>query len=161
MLQAMSLVTSEFVDRVAFYANVWWPARTLVADAVEKRFEIWEGGRIISFCNGGCPWKEHFFELEKEQNIEGQILFCLFEDATNGSWRVAAVPVEDQSFVSRMKLKEDWCALRDQELSDKSEIEGCIFVHAAGFIGGNKTKSGALQMAIKTIEACKSNSNGV
>jgi uncharacterized UPF0160 family protein len=26
-------------------------------------------------------------------------------------------------------------------------IPGCIFVHANGFIGGNKTKEGALAMA--------------
>ena len=157
----MSLVGSEFVDRVMFYANVWWPARALVSEAIEKRFKVSKCGRIISFDKGGCPWKEHLFELEKEQNIEGQILFTLFEDDTNKSWRVCAVPVEDQSFVSRMKLKEDWCALRDQELSEKSKIEGCVFVHAAGFIGGNKTKEGALQMAIKTIEANQSSTNGV
>jgi len=153
--KAMSLVGAEFVDRINFYSNVWWPARSLVADAIEKRFETWEGGKIISFDNGGCPWKEHFFELEKDQNIEGDILFCLFEDETNKEWSVAAVPVEDQSFVSRMKLKEDWCALRDNELSEKAGIEGCVFVHATGFTGGNKTKEGALQMAIKTIEANK------
>ena len=88
-------------------------------------------------------------------------MFLLFEDVTNKSWRVCTVPVEDQSFVSRMKLKGDWCALRDQELSEKSEIEGCVFVHAAGFIGGNKTKEGALKMALKTIEANQSNKNGV
>ena len=57
----MSLVGSEFVDRVQFYANVWWPARSIVADAMEKRFEVYKNGRIISFDNGGCPWKEHFF----------------------------------------------------------------------------------------------------
>ena len=156
----MSLVGTEFIDRVQFYANVWWPARSVVADAVEKRFEVSKGGRIISFDNGGCPWKEHFFELEKEQNIEGQVLFCLFEDANNKTWRVAAVPVEDESFVSRLKLKEDWCALRDQELSKKSQIQDCIFVHASGFIGGNKTKAGALEMAIKTIAAHENKSNG-
>ena len=60
-----------------------------------------------------------------------------------------------------MKLKGDWCALRDQVLSDKAQIDGCVFVHAAGFIGGNKTKKGALQMAINTIESNKANINGV
>ncbi len=25
------------------------------------------------------PWKEHLYELEKEQGIEGQIKFCLYE----------------------------------------------------------------------------------
>ena len=36
----------------------------------------------------------------------------------------------------------------------------CIFVHASGFIGGNKTKAGALEMAIKTIAAHENKSNG-
>jgi hypothetical protein len=28
-------------------------------------------------------------------------------------------------------------------------IEGCIFIHASGFIGGHATKEGAIAMAIK------------
>ena len=156
----MALVRTEFEDRVKFYADVWWPARSLVAAAVEKRFEVSDCGRIIAFDEGGCPWKEHLLNLEDEQNIKGEILFVLFPDDSNKNWRVAAVPVEDQSFVSRMKIKEDWCGLRDQELSEKSKIDGCVFVHASGFIGGNKSREGALQMAIKTINSNQSVTNG-
>ena len=47
----------------------------------------------------------------------------------------------------RLSLPEEWRGLRDEELSVKSGIPNCIFVHATGFIGGNKTKEGALQMA--------------
>ena len=148
----MTLVEKEFTERVKFYEEVWWPARTVVENAIDKRFETWKGGRIISFDNGTCPWKEHLYDLEREQGIEGEILFCLFEDDANKTWRVAAVGVEGQIFVSRLKLNEEWCALRDQELSEKSGIDNCVFVHASGFIGGNKTKEGALQMAMKTIE---------
>ena len=85
------------------------------------------------------------------QGLEGQILFALFTDP-NGMWRVSAVGVKDQKFESRMKLFSEWCALRDDELVAKSGIEGATFVHAAGFIGGNKTREGALAMAAKTIE---------
>jgi len=46
-----------------------------------------------------------------------------------------------------------WRGLREEEVSKASGIDGCIFVHANGFIGGNKTREGALQMAIKSIEA--------
>ena len=86
------------------------------------------------------------------KGLEGEILFALFTDS-NGMWRVMAVPVKDQQFESRLKLHEDWRALRDDDLCQKSAIQGCTFVHAAGFIGGNKTKEGALEMATKTIEA--------
>ena len=60
--------------------------------------------------------------------------------------------IATQKFESRMKLFPEWCALRDDELVAKSGIDGATFVHAAGFIGGNKTREGALAMAAKTIE---------
>ena len=53
----------------------------------------------------------------------------------------------------RLSLLEEWRGIRDQALSDLSGIEGCIFVHASGFIGGNKTKEGALEMARRTMQA--------
>ena len=36
----MALTGSEFVDRVKYYSEAWWPARNLVEDAVAKRFEV-------------------------------------------------------------------------------------------------------------------------
>ena len=35
--------------------------------AIEKRFDIHPCGRIIEFASGGCPYKEHLYELEEEQ----------------------------------------------------------------------------------------------
>ena len=58
-------------------------------------------------------------------------------------------------FNSRLAIREDWRGLRDQDLEEKSGIEGTIFVHASGFIGGCKTKEGAMKMALLTIEASK------
>ena len=152
--KALDLVWPEFHDRVQFYAQVWWPAREIVAKSLENRFNVHSSGKIILLENGGCPWKEHLYELEEEQGIENEILFVIFTDQ-NGAWRVLAVGVKGEGFKSRMALKEDWRALRDQELSDKSGIEGCIFVHASGFIGGNKTQNGAMEMAIQTMNAAK------
>lgn len=31
-------------------------------------------------------------------------------------------------------------------------IDGCVFCHATGFIGGNKTRDGALEMAVRSLE---------
>ena len=41
--------------------------------------------------------------------------------------------------------------IRDDALSLLSDIPDCIFVHSAGFIGGNKTLKGAMQMAEKAL----------
>ena len=56
-------------------------------------------------------------------------------------------------FIFRLSLLEEWRGVRDAELSEKSGIPGCIFVHAAGFIGGNATYEGALEMAKRTLQA--------
>jgi len=62
------------------------------------------------------------------------------------------VPKTAESFESRKKLPEIWCGLRDQVLSDKSGVAGCIFIHASGFIGGHQTQEGALKLASLALE---------
>lgn len=54
---------------------------------------------------------------------------------------------------SRLPLLEEWRGVRDEALSELSGIKGCIFVHAGGFIGGNKSMEGALEMARRTLQA--------
>lgn len=72
-----------------------------------------------------------------------------------GSWRVQAVPRDPDSFATRKPLPAAWAGLRDAELSEKSGIPGCIFVHAGRFIGGNATYEGALRMAVAAVEAAE------
>ncbi len=68
--RAMDLVRPEFVDRVGYYGRVWWPARSIVAEAVEGRFQVHPSGRVIAFQEGrSCPYKEHLFELEEEKGL--------------------------------------------------------------------------------------------
>ncbi|EDO41185.1 predicted protein [Nematostella vectensis] len=62
------------------------------------------------------------------------------------------VSVRPQSFENRLGLLEEWRGIRDDALSKLSGIQGCIFVHATGFIGGNQTRKGALEMARKTLQ---------
>ena len=58
-------------------------------------------------------------------------------------------------FFNRLSLPEEWRGIRDEALSELSGICGCIFVHAGGFIGGNETREGALEMARKTLNLHK------
>ncbi|CAI5450252.1 unnamed protein product [Caenorhabditis angaria] len=111
-------------------------------------------GRIILIENGGCPWKEHFFEIEAEKNIrDDNITYILFGDSTANSWRVQAIPTDkNASFENRLPLPANWRGLRDEELSKESGIDGGVFVHISGFIGGNLTKEGAILMARKALE---------
>jgi len=73
-------------------------------------------------------------------------LYITFID-TNKTHMVQAVPITKGSFVNRKSLPNPWCGLRDQDLSTVTGIPDCVFAHQNGFIGGNKTADGALEMA--------------
>ncbi|KAI5645851.1 UPF0160 protein C27H6.8 [Phthorimaea operculella] len=153
--KAMTLVGKELVYTVNYLLNVWLPARTYVKDAISKRFEIHESGQILLFTER-FPWKQHLFDLEGEleikRDIKNSILYVIFNDKPN-SWRVQAVPVDVTSFVLRKPLKREWWGVRDEVLSEVSGIEDCIFCHSTGFIGGAKTKEGALKMAVVSLNS--------
>ncbi|XP_077430517.1 MYG1 exonuclease isoform X2 [Vanacampus margaritifer] len=158
--KALALVGDEFLDRLDFYKSSWLPARQVVAEAVNERYKVDPSGQVMEFSQGGCPWKEHLFALEKELQVETPIKYVLYCDQ-NGQWRVQCVPAGLNTFQSRLPLLEEWRGIRDDELSKLSGIEGCVFVHASGFIGGNKTRGGALEMARRTLQAAaKSSANG-
>ncbi|XP_066319242.1 uncharacterized protein [Miscanthus floridulus] len=92
-------------------------------------------------------WKLHLFELEEELKTDPLTKYVLYQDDRSKSWRVQAVGVAPDRFESRKALPEKWRGVRDEELSAETGIPGCVFVHMSGFIGGNKTYEGALEMA--------------
>ncbi|XP_041467211.1 MYG1 exonuclease-like isoform X3 [Lytechinus variegatus] len=150
-LKAVALTGEEFLDRINYYAKVWLPARSVVKTALQDRFNVDACGEIITFPQGGCPWKEHLFELEQVLELDLPIKYVLYPDS-NGAWRIQCVPINKHSFENRLSLPEKWRGIRDEALSEITGIYGCIFVHAGGFIGGNKSKEGALQMARKSLQ---------
>ncbi|KAL0273117.1 UNVERIFIED_CONTAM: hypothetical protein PYX00_005871 [Menopon gallinae] len=144
---AMDFVGREFIDRVQYFIKSWWPARKIVVDAVENRMAVHSSGEIIEL-EQPCPWSAHLQAIEKEKDLVGVIKFVLFKD---DNWRIMAVPLNPGSMQSRLFLLEQWRGLRNEELVKTSGIDGCVFVHAAGFIGGNNTREGAIAMAEKTL----------
>ncbi|KAG6381196.1 GAMM1 protein [Boletus reticuloceps] len=134
---ASRLTGDEFLGRLRYYANAWLPARDIVLATLSARCSEDSNGRILLFQRF-VPWKEHLFQLEAELGIagDGLPLYVVYPDETSGNWRVQAVPVSPDSFVSRKALPEEWRGHRDDYLSKLTGIDGCIFVHASGFIGG-------------------------
>ncbi|XP_058414111.1 MYG1 exonuclease isoform X2 [Diceros bicornis minor] len=112
--------------------------------------EVDPSGEIVELAKGGCPWKEHLYHLESGLSPPVTIAFVIYTDQA-GQWRVQCVPKEPHSFQSRLPLPEPWRGLRDEALDQVSGIPGCVFVHASGFIGGHRTREGALSMARATL----------
>ncbi|ELU42329.1 GAMM1 protein [Rhizoctonia solani AG-1 IA] len=89
------LTGTEFLGRLDYLANAWWPARDLVLHALEARTQVDPSGRIIAF-EQFAPWKEQ------------KPIYVLYPDETGGNWRIQAVPVSPDSFESRKALPEMW-----------------------------------------------------
>ena len=147
--KAVALTGSEFDDAVKYYGLSWLPARKHVEQALDTAKEVHPSGEILKLpCY--CPWKDHLFELEAERGTSPLPKYALYED-DKGNWRIQAIPLTPSSFENRKPLPAAWRGIRDSALDELSGIEGCIFVHAAGFIGGNKTYEGALAMATQAM----------
>jgi len=152
-LKASALTGEEFYRALDYAAKAWLPARKIVEDAFNAR-SSGPHEQILVF-ESSAPWKEHLFDIEREAQLreDKQILFVLYSEGASGKWRVQAVPKSPESFENRKGLPEPWRGVRDDALSKLTGIDGCIFVHASGFIGGNQTKAGAVEMAVKAISA--------
>ena len=144
----------EFLRDLEFYCKAWLPARDIVHTSYAKRLEYEENGRLLVFDGQSVPWKDHLYTLEEKYVGDAKVLYVLYpEKPTPGAkWRIQAVPVSKDSFESRKPLPEAWRGFRDEKLDDITGVKGGVFVHAAGFIGGNTTFEGAKEMALKALE---------
>lgn len=152
--KAMLVCADEFASKVEHLLLEWLPARSIVAKAYAERTAVHGSGQILQL-QGYCPWASHLYDLEVKAREGKQtppplVMYVVFPDS-GGSYRVQAVAEAPGSFVSRKALPAPWRGIRDDKLSLLSDIPDCIFVHAAGFIGGNKTLKGAMQMAEEAL----------
>lgn len=146
---AMELVGKEIKDRLNGLVKVWVPARNIVANAIDNAMKIDQSGEII-YVTPFCPWKDHLEIIENERNMTGKLKYVIYNDSN--FWRLQCVPINTGGFGNRLSLPEPWRGLRDEELCKIAGIDGCTFVHASGFTGGNVSQEGVVLMARKALD---------
>ncbi|CAG7920401.1 unnamed protein product [Penicillium olsonii] len=168
--RASTMIGNAFARKMHHACTSWMPARTTVGSAYASRKEVHPSGRIMVLPQGGVPWKEHLYNFEaeasgsKEIDADAQVYYVLYPENANADakWRIQCVSVNESSFESRKPLPESWRGVRDQDLdgvmaaeaekNGQSKIpEGAVFAHASGFIGGHKTREGAMAMAERSL----------
>ncbi|CZR60426.1 related to MYG1 protein [Phialocephala subalpina] len=153
-LVASARMGEEFSRDLDYYTRSWLPARDIVHTAYANRLQYDPSGRVLVFDGQSVPWKDHLYTLEAQGDGDAKVLYVLYPEKPrpDAKWRIQCVPVSKDSFQSRKPLPEAWRGFRDEKLDEISGINGGVFVHAAGFIGGNKTFDGAKAMAIKALD---------
>ncbi|KAI6092155.1 metal-dependent protein hydrolase [Hypoxylon rubiginosum] len=152
-ITASKRIGEEFSLDLDYYAKAWLPARAIVQEAYQKRLQFDPEGRIMVLEGQAVPWKDHLYTLEEQEGTDKKVLYVLYPEkpVPGAKWRIQAVPVTKDSFQSRKALPEPWRGARDEQLDEVSGIPGGVFIHASGFIGGNKTFDGAKAMAAKAV----------
>lgn len=142
------LAVSYFIDEffkvlIHDLFSKWLYQRKLVYTNIKEYIDTNKKDRILEFDSWVLD--EHILETEEELNLHNHFLFSIYKDDSGKEvcYKVRTIPKEN--FVNRKSLltKEDF---------EKKGVKGCIFVHKNLFIGSNKTKDGAIQMALLSIE---------
>lgn len=107
-------------------------------------YEAAEDKRLL-VLETGMPWKNVVFSHDLP------VLFAI-SPASNGNWMVDTVPPEPGSFAQRLPLPEGWAGLQAEALADASGVEDAVFVHMRRFVGGAKSRAGAIALAQKALE---------
>ncbi|MCD5381516.1 MAG: MYG1 family protein [Candidatus Pacebacteria bacterium] len=73
----------------------------------------------------------------------------VFKSESSGEvrWKAETVPVDYNTFDSRVDFPAEWGGLRDEELVEASGIEDAVFCHKGNFLFVAKTKEGAIAAA--------------
>lgn len=167
-MKATKVAQAELEDHARYLINDWLPARSYVQNAFDERFNNHASGQII-VLERWCPYMEHLFEIEESTpDLPAPILFCLYPSGVESSnlpassitWKVQAISVKDKVFQSRLPLAANLRGLSGPKLNEAANIPGVqdlIFVHATGFLGGAKSKSSCIELAVYTMEASSDN----
>lgn len=147
--KAKDYVGKEFLDKILYYTTSWLPARDIVEEALRNASKVHPSGEIIELSSP-CPWKEHLFDLEEENCGKVLVKYVLMQDKKD-DWRVICVPRKPGSFICRKFLHKDWRGLRSEKITELCGIKDATFCHVTGFIGGAKSRDGALEMAVQSL----------
>jgi uncharacterized UPF0160 family protein len=137
-MQAADLVAGVLARRVDGLR-----AKHLAQAKVLAAHEAAEDPRLL-VLETGMPWKNVVFSHDLP------VLFAI-SPASNGNWMVDTVPPEPGSFAQRLPLPEAWAGLQSDALARVSGVADAVFVHVRCFVGGAKTRSGAIAMASKAL----------
>ncbi len=106
---------------------------------VKLAYENTEDKRIV-LLDRAYPW-QGFLSKTKDA------LYVVKPKSVGTDWEVECVRSDVHGFANRKPLPESWRGYRDQDLVEKTGVEGSVFCHNGGFIAVTETREGALALA--------------
>ena len=110
---------------------------TAMQDALDKNTRIIRLERYYK-------WKPAYFSSGGATHPTQFILM----PGVEGTWRIVAIPPEENSFAQKQSLPEAWAGLTGEALSQETGVPGAVFCHKNRFIAVFETE----QIAIETMK---------
>ncbi len=113
------------------------------------KVEMDKKGKVMIF-DESMPWIDSFFELDGDKHPAEFLVM-----PSGSQWKLRGIPPSyDKRMQVRVPMPKEWAGLIDDELKEKSGIQGAIFCHKGRFISIWKTKEDALK-ALEQIQGRK------
>lgn len=137
-LQASTLVDGVLRRRiVALRGRLDAENRIVAAHAASRDPRILE-------LDWGMPWKSAVFSHMLP------VIYAVYP-VSNGNWMVDTMPPEPGSFEQRLPLPQAWAGLQGNALAEASGVPDAVFVHVRRFVGGARSREGALELARRAV----------
>lgn len=143
-LLAKDICNEEFDISMKITLNTWYPSYKEIWPIIVSTLKNNPEAKILEL-HKSMPFHDVLFEYESSVNPT-PFKFVIYPDNVRNIWTYTAINIHAGSFRIRCKMPDEWCGKRDNELSQISNIPGCIFVHHTGFKGANHTYQGILAM---------------
>ncbi|MCB1085073.1 MAG: MYG1 family protein [Chlamydiia bacterium] len=102
----------------------------------------------VLYFEESMPLIENFFDLGGEDHPAKFIVM-----PTGKQWKLRGIPpTYDRRMEVRLPLPQEWAGLIDQELKDKTGINGAVFCHKGRFISVWETKEDALKALERVLK---------
>jgi uncharacterized UPF0160 family protein len=128
---------ASYIERQIKQSYAFCNNRRIIKDALHQS----ENG-IVVLDRGVKGWASQLMNIDKSMEAK----FCVFP-SFEGSWMVHAVPEKFGSRRSRVRFPKSWAGKNGGDLEKVAGVDGSIFCNKGMYIAGNKTRSGAIEMA--------------
>lgn len=129
-------------------------AQRVIELAIEKGKRNIEAKKIIGRAYAKAKDKRIVISEKyapRDFNDYPKVLFYIYINP-RGNWAVETVPISKDTTKTKVSLPKKWRGKRDADLAKVSGVPDAVFCHSTGFLGGAKSKNGAIRMAELAIK---------
>ena len=149
--KAMEIALEELVHEIQYIYIDNYICVPIIKKSIESRLSFHPSGKLFKL-EKGCNWRASYGKIEESLGLKDQLLYVIFLDETDFTFRAVGIPETQGSFQVRKPFREDFRGTRDEELQNLTGTKTANFCHAGGFIAGAKTLEDIIKICELSME---------